>query len=107
MAVDFIIGRKIGMTRIFDSLGFDFPVTIVEAGPCEVTQIKSVEGEGYSSVQLGFIEKSKRHINKTEKGHYDRAGVSVKKILKEFPSPDQSDIELGQEIAFGFSTSVL
>lgn len=58
MAVNFIIGRKIGMTRIFDDLGFDFPVTIIEAGPCEITQIKSVNKEGYSSVQIGFIEKS-------------------------------------------------
>ena len=98
MAVDFIIGRKIGMTRIFDDLGFDYPVTIVEAGPCEVTQIKSVDKEGYTSVQMGFIEKSKRHINKSEQGHFNKAGVSVKKILKEFHSPDLGNIELGQEI---------
>ena len=98
MAVDFIIGRKIGMTRIFDDVGFDYPVTIVEAGPCEVTQIKSVVKEGYASVQMGFLEKSKRHINKSEKGHYDKAGVSVKKTLKEFSYPDAGDVELGQKI---------
>ena len=98
MAVDSIIGRKIGMTRIFDDLGFDYPVTVVEAGPCEIIQIKSIDKEGYSSVQMGFIEKSKRHINKSEKGHCDKAGVSVKKILKEFASPDPGDVELGQKI---------
>ena len=92
MAVDFIIGRKVGMTRIFDDLGADYPVTIIEAGPCEVTQIKSVVDEGYSSVQMGFIDKSKRHINKSEKGHFDNAGVSVKKILKEFTIITQKDM---------------
>ena len=98
MAVDFIIGRKVGMTRIFDDVGFDYPVTIVEAGPCEVTQIKSVVKEGYASVQMGFLEKSKRHMNKSEKGHCDKAGVSVKKILKEFPSQNTHDVELGQTV---------
>jgi len=98
MAVDFIIGRKIGMTRIFDDVGFDYPVTIVEAGPCDVTQINSVDKEGYASVQIGFLEKSKRHMNKSEKGHCDKAGVSVKKILKEFPYPNPYDVELGQTV---------
>ena len=98
MAVDFIIGRKVGMTRIFDDVGFDYPVTIVEAGPCDVTQINSVDKEGYASVQIGFLEKSKRHMNKSEKGHCDKAGVSVKKILKEFPYPNPHDVELGQTV---------
>jgi len=98
MAVNFIIGRKVGMTRIFDDVGFDYPVTIVEAGPCEVTQIKSADKEGYASVQIGFLEKSKRHMNKSEKGHCDKAGVSVKKILKEFPYPNPHDVALGQTV---------
>ena len=98
MAVDFIIGRKIGMTRIFDDLGLDYPVTIVEAGPCEVMQLRTIEKEGYTSVQMGFMEKSKRRINKSEKGHCDKVGVSVKKILKEFPSQDSCNVELGQKI---------
>ena len=67
MAVNFIIGRKVGMTRIFDEIGTDYPVTIIEAGPCEVIQIKSVKNEGYSSIQMGFIDKFKRHSNKSEK----------------------------------------
>ena len=98
MAINFIIGRKVGMTRIFDDVGFDYPVTIVEAGPCDVTQINSVDKEGYASVQIGFLEKSKRHMNKAEKGHCDKAGVSVKKILKEFPYPNPHDVELGQTV---------
>ena len=98
MAVDFIIGRKVGMTRIFDDIGTDYPVTIIEAGPCEITQIKSVEKEGYSSIQMGFMDKSNRHSNKSEKGHFDNAGVSVKKILKEFASQNLESVKLGQKI---------
>ena len=98
MAVDFIIGRKVGMTRIFDDIGTDYPVTIIEAGPCEITQIKSIENEGYSAIQMGFMDKSKRHSNKSEKGHFDKAGSKVKKRLKEFVSQNFDGIELGQKI---------
>ena len=99
MAVDFLIGRKVGMTRIFDDLGTDYPVTIIEAGPCEITQIKSIENEGYSAIQIGFMDKSKRHSKKSERGHFDNAGVQVKKILKEFASQNIDDVELGQKIS--------
>ena len=98
MAIDFIIGRKVGMTRIFDDLGSDYPVTIVEAGPCEITQIKSIKNEGYSSIQMGYLEKEVRHTNKSEKGHFDKAGVSAKKILKEFTFDEPESIELGQKV---------
>ena len=99
MAVDFIIGRKVGMTRIFDDIGTDYPVTIIEAGPCEVIQIKSVESEGYSAIQMGFMDKSKRHSNKSEMGHFDAAGVTVKKILKEFALRNLDGVELGKKIS--------
>ena len=98
MAIDFLIGRKVGMTRIFDELGSDFPVTIIEAGPCSVTQIKSVEKDGISSVQIGFVDKSKRHTKKTEKGHFEKVGVPIKKFVKEFASDKLKDVEPGQEI---------
>ena len=98
MAIDFIIGRKVGMTRIFDDLGSDYPVTIVEAGPCEITQIKSIKNEGYSSIQMGYLEKEIRHTNKPEKGHFAKAGVSAKKILKEFMFDELENIELGQKV---------
>ena len=98
MAIDFLIGRKVGMTRIFDELGSDFPVTIIEAGPCSVTQIKSVEKDGISSVQIGFVDKSKRHTKKSEKGHFEKVGVPIKKFVKEFASDKLKDVEPGQEI---------
>ena len=98
MAIDFIIGRKVGMTRIFDKLGSDFPVTIIEAGPCSITQVKSVEKDGISSVQIGFIDKSKRHTKKTEKGHFEKVGVPIKKFIKEFASDKLEDVEPGQEV---------
>ena len=98
MAIDFIIGRKVGMTRIFDDVGSDYPVTIVEAGPCEITQIKSSKNEGYSSIQMGYLEKEVRHTNKSEKGHFDKAGVPAKKILKEFTFDELENIELGQKV---------
>ena len=98
MAIDFIIGRKVGMTRIFDDLGSDYPVTIIEAGPCEITQIKSINNEGYSSIQMGYLEKEVRHTNKPEKGHFAKAGASAKKILKEFTFDELENIELGQKV---------
>ena len=98
MAIDFLIGRKVGMPRIFDKLGSDFPVTIIEAGPCSITQVKSVEKDGISSVQIGFIDKSKRHTKKTEKGHFEKVGVPIKKFVKEFASDKLEDVEPGQEV---------
>ena len=98
MSIDFLIGRKIGMTRIFDELGSDFPVTIIEAGPCSITQVKSVEKDGISSVQIGFIDKSKRHTKKTEKGHFEKVGVPIKKFVKEFASDKLEEVEPGQEV---------
>ena len=98
MAIDFLIGRKVGMTRIFDKLGSDFPVTIIEAGPCSITQVKSVEKDGISSVQIGFIDKSKRHTKKTEKGHFEKVGVPVKKFVKEFALDKLEDVEPGQQV---------
>ena len=98
MAIDFLIGRKVGMTRIFDELGSDFPVTIIEAGPCSVTQIKSVEKDGIYSVQIGFVDKSKRHTKKSEKGHFEKVGVPIKKFVKEFASDKLEYVVPGQEI---------
>ena len=97
MAIDFLIGRKMGMTRVFDELGIDFPVTILEAGPCAVTQIKSEE-DGNSSVQLGYSDKSDRHVKKAEKGHFEKAGVSAKHILKEISTNNMNGINIGQNI---------
>lgn len=79
-----IIGKKLGMTQIFDENGNVIPVTVIEAGPCTVVQKKTVENDGYSAVQLGFSDIAERKLNKPTKGHFAKAGVTLKKHLKEF-----------------------
>ena len=85
-----IIGKKIGMTQIFDEVGNVIPVTIIEAGPCVVTQKKTVENDGYDALQLGFQEVKEKHLNKPEIGHFAKAGVPMRKHLKEFRLDDCS-----------------
>ncbi len=99
MSLDFIIGKKIGMTRIFDDYGIDFPVTVIEAGPCNVTQVKTKKLNGYSSVQIGFIDSDKAKVSRSQNGHFEKAGVSPKRILKEFLISDVDDIGLGMSVA--------
>ncbi len=79
-----IIGKKIGMTQIFDEAGKVIPVTVVEAGPCVVVQKKTVDNDGYAALQLGFGDVKVQRMNKPMKGHFDKADVACKKILKEF-----------------------
>ena len=79
-----IIGKKLGMTQVFAADGSFVPVTVIEAGPCTVTQIKTVQRDGYEAVQLGFNEVPKRKLNKPELGHFKKAAVSGKRYLKEF-----------------------
>ncbi len=93
-----IIGKKIGMTQIFDAAGKVVPVTVIEAGPCPVIQKKTVEIDGYEAVQVGFGEKKEKHSNKAEMGHFKKSGVSVRKVLKEFRLDDVSALNLGDEI---------
>ena len=90
-----IIGKKVGMTQIFDATGKVIPVTVVEAGPCTVTQIKSVEKDGYASIQLGYADISDKKLTKPMKGHFAKAGVSAKKYLKEFRIEDCSQYNVG------------
>ncbi|MBQ7013975.1 MAG: 50S ribosomal protein L3 [Oscillospiraceae bacterium] len=85
-----IIGKKIGMTQIFDENGKVVPVTVVEAGPCVVVQVKTVENDGYAAVQLGYGDKKAQRVNKPDKGHFDKAGAGYKKTLKEFKFDDCS-----------------
>ena len=94
-----IIGRKIGMTQIFDEVGNVIPVTVIEAGPCVVAQKKTVENDGYDAVQLGFMEVKEKHLTKAEKGHFEKAGVASKKHLKEFRLDDCSALNVGDVIA--------
>lgn len=98
MAVQAILGRKIGMTQIFDETGQAIPVSVIEAGPCVVTQIKTPEKDGYVAVQVGFGEVSPKRVNKPMKGHFKKANVSPLRYLREVPVDDLSGIEVGQEI---------
>ena len=90
-----IIGKKVGMTQIFDATGKVIPVTVVEAGPCTVTQIKTVGKDGYASIQLGYADISDKKLTKPMKGHFAKAGVSAKKYLKEFRIEDCSQYNVG------------
>ena len=85
-----IIGKKIGMTQIFDEIGNVIPVTVIEAGPCVVAQKKTVEKDGYNALQLGFAEVKAKHLTKPEIGHFEKANVPMKKHLKEFRLEDCS-----------------
>ena len=84
-----LIGKKIGMTSIFDEKGKNIPCTVIEAGPCVVTQIKSNEVDGYSAVQLGFNDKSDKQSNKAEAGHFSKSKSSAKYKLVEFQNFDE------------------
>ena len=92
-----IIGKKVGMTQIFDENGYVIPVTVIEAGPCTVAQVKSVETDGYEAVQLGFGEIKDKHINKPEKGHFAKSKLTAKKHLREF-RVDSADVKVGDEV---------
>lgn len=93
-----IIGRKIGMTQIFDEKGNVIPVTVIEAGPCVVAQVKTVETDGYNAIQLGFGEVKDKHINKPEAGHFAKAKLANKKHLREFRLEDISNYKVGDEV---------
>lgn len=93
-----IIGKKIGMTQIFDEAGKVIPVTVVEAGPCVVVQKKTIENDGYAAVQIGFGEVKPNKVNKPMKGHFDKAEVAAKKTLKEFRLDDCDSINVGDII---------
>ena len=93
-----IIGKKVGMTQIFDETGKVIPVTVIEAGPCTVAQVKTVETDGYDAVQLGFGEVKDKHINKPEKGHFAKAGLEAKKHLREFRLESVEGVKVGDEV---------
>ena len=92
-----IIGKKIGMTQIFDEKGSVIPVTAIEAGPCVVAQVKTVETDGYNAIQLGFGEVKDKHVNKPSKGHFAKAGIPNKKHLREF-RVNSIDVKVGDEV---------
>ena len=93
-----IIGRKLGMTQIFDAKGNVIPVTLIEAGPCAVAQKKTVENDGYEAIQLAYQDAKKKHLTKAEIGHFEKAGITPKKHLKEFRLEDCSAYEVGSVV---------
>lgn len=90
-----LIGKKIGMTQIFDEAGKVVPVTVIEAGPCVVTQLKTAENDGYEAVQLGFGDLSPKHVNKPMTGHFKKNDLPFKRTLKEFRLDDISNVNVG------------
>ena len=93
-----IIGKKVGMTQIFDEMGKVIPVTVIEAGPCVVTQKKTVEKEGYSAVQLGYEEVAEKKLTKPEAGHLKKEGLGMMKHLKEFKLENAAEMNVGDVI---------
>lgn len=93
-----IIAKKIGMTQIFSETGVLIPVTVLEAGPCVITQIKTIENDGYEAIQVGFGEAKEKNVIKPMKGHFEKANVKPTKLLKEFKFENVSEYTIGAEI---------
>ncbi len=93
-----IIGKKVGMTQIFDEKGSVIPVTVIEAGPCVIAQIKNAETDGYNAIQLGYGDVKEKHINKPEQGHFKKSNLSFKKHLREFKVNTIENVKVGDEV---------
>ena len=93
-----ILATKVGMTQIFDENGALVPVTVLEAGPCKVVQVKTTENDGYNAIQVGFGDIREKLVNKPIKGHFAKAGVEAKRFLKEFRLENAAEYSVGQEI---------
>ncbi len=96
-----ILGRKIGMTQLFDEEGLLVPVTVIEAGPCTVVRKKTIENDGYEALQLGFVDVEEKKLTKPVRGQFAKANLQPKKYLREFKVSDISKYEVGQEIKVG------
>ena len=93
-----ILATKVGMTQIFDENGALIPVTVLQAGPCVVTQVKTVENDGYEAVQVGFVDKRDKLVSKPAKGHFDKAGVSYKRYVRELKLENSGEYSVKDEI---------
>ena len=96
-----LLGKKVGMTRIFDDNGNAVPVTVLQAGPCTVTQVKTMNNDGYEAVQVGYGERKEKHLTKPLKGHFDNSGVAPNKVLAEFDTVPGFDYKVGQSFHVG------
>ncbi len=92
-----LLGKKIGMTSLFDDNGKNLPCTVIKAGPCSVTQVRTIEVDGYEALQLGFDDKSDKNTSKALKKHFEKAGTSVKSLVSEFKF-DSNELKLGDEV---------
>lgn len=97
-----LIGKKVGMTSVFDDNGKNIPCTVLQAGPCVVTQIKTVETDGYYAVQLGFEEKKEKHTTKAEMGHFKKASTTPKRKVMEFTGFEAGQVQVGEVITAAF-----
>src|SRR5690625_7047120 len=93
-----LIGKKIGMTSVFDDIGRSIPVTAIEVEPCTITQIKTVETDGYNAVQLAAFDKKPKNVSKALLGHFDKAGVKPKRIVREFRDYIPEGLDVGDEL---------
>ncbi|MBQ3820485.1 MAG: 50S ribosomal protein L3, partial [Bacteroidales bacterium] len=93
-----LIGKKIGMTSVFSADGKNIPCTVIEAGPCVVTQLRTVEKDGYAAVQLAYDETTEKHTSKALQGHFKKAGTTPKKKLAEFPADFAEELKVGDVI---------
>ena len=93
-----ILATKVGMTQIFNESGVLTPVTVLQAGPCVVTQVKTVENDGYKAVQVGYVDKREKLVSKPVKGHFDKAGVSYKRFVREFRFENAEEYSVKDEI---------
>lgn len=100
-----LIGKKVGMTSVFDENGKNIPCTVLQAGPCVVTQIKTVEKDGYNAVQLGFEDKKEKHTTKAEMGHFKKANTAPKRKLVEFTGFEAGQVQIGEVITAAFFAS--
>jgi large subunit ribosomal protein L3 len=97
-----LIGKKVGMTSVFDENGKNIPCTVLQAGPCVVTQIKTVEKDGYYAVQLGFDEKKEKHTTKAEMGHFKKSNTTPKRKLMEFTGFEAGQVQVGEVLTAAF-----
>ena len=94
-----LIGKKLGMTSVYDEAGTAVPVTVIEAGPCVVVQCKDNDKDGYSAVQLGFEDQKEQRMSKPDLGHFKKAGLDAKRVLKEFHIEDSSEVAVGDVVS--------
>jgi large subunit ribosomal protein L3 len=94
----FILGKKIGMTQVFNESGLSIPVTVIEAGPCTVIQCKTVDSDGYNAIKVGFVDITEKKLNKPEKGQFSKLKLAPKKFLREFRLEDNANFEVGHDI---------